>query len=97
MIVVVANTRIKDGYQSEILQLARGVSEVTRQEPGCISYRFLQDPYDTCEFFFIEEWQDAQSLQAHRTTAHILEWREKIAPMVAERKIKRYSANEVDV
>ena len=97
MIVVVANTRIKDGYQSEILQLAKVVSDATRQESGCISYRFLQDPYDICEFFFIEEWQDAQSLQAHRSTAHVLEWRDKIAHMVAERKIKRYSANEVDV
>lgn len=44
MIVVVANTRIKEGYQSEILKLANVVAEATRQEPGCISYRFLQDP-----------------------------------------------------
>lgn len=97
MIVVVANTRIKEGYQSEILQLASVVAEATRQEPGCISYRFLQDPFDQCEFFFVEEWQDAQSLQAHRATAHVVEWRAKSAHMVAERKIKRYSAEEVDV
>lgn len=97
MIVVIANTRFKEGCGAQVLPLAKAVAEATHREPGCISYRFLQDPFDPCEFFFVEQWQDAQSLQAHRTRPHVLEWRDKIAPMVAERRIKRFSAEEVDV
>ena len=55
MIVVVSVLSIKPGFQAEIKKLAQVAVEATRKEQGCNSYRFLQDPYDDCEFCFVEE------------------------------------------
>jgi len=97
MIVVIAQLRIKSGFQEEIKKLAQVAVEATRKEQGCIAYRFLQDPYDICEFCFVEEWRDQDALKAHRLKAHFLKWREESAHMVAERKVGRYDAREIDV
>ncbi len=97
MIVVVSSLRVKPGCEAEIKLLAREAVAATRQESGCLSYRFFQDAYDACEFCFVEAWRDTEALKAHRNEAHFIKWREKSAPMVAERIIKRYDAQEIDV
>jgi len=97
MIVVVAQLRIKSGFQEEIKKLAQVAVEATRKEQGCIAYRFLQNPYDTCEFCFVEEWRDQDALKAHRLQAHFLKWREESAHIVEGRKVGRYDAREINV
>lgn len=97
MVVVVAQVRIKPGFQEEIKRLAQAAVEATQKEQGCNIYRFLQNPYDDCEFCFVEEWQDPEALKAHRLQAHFIKWREESAHMVADRAVKRYNAAEIDV
>lgn len=97
MIIVVSRLRVKPGFAGEIKMLVQEAVEATRQESGCLSYRFLQDAFDDCEFCFVEEWRDQEALKAHRAEAHFIKWREKSADMVAERIIKRYHAQEIDV
>lgn len=97
MIVVLARMRIKPGFQTEIKALALSAIEATRKEQGNISYSLLQDPYDDCEFCFVEEWQDQAALKAHTQSMHFLKWREQGAHMVADRTIKVYSSQEVSL
>ena len=37
----------------------------SRQEPGCISHAFYQDPEVKGKIVFVEEWQDQESLAVH--------------------------------
>lgn len=97
MIVVLARMRIKPGCAEKIIALAERAIEATRQEAGCLGYRLLHDPYDECEFCFVETWADKQALEAHRFMEHFLTWREQSADMVIERIIKRYQAEEINV
>lgn len=94
MIVVVSSIRVIPGCEAEIIKAANEFVATTRQEKGCRMYRFLQDPASNCDFCFVEEWQDLEALEAHCHAVHFFTWREKSAHMVAERIVRRYSAQE---
>lgn len=97
MIVVVSSIRVIPGSEAEIIKVANEFAAITRQEIGCCMYRFLQDPTSNCEFCFVEEWKDLEALEAHCHAVHFFAWREKSAHMVAERIVRRYSAQEISL
>jgi quinol monooxygenase YgiN len=88
--------RIKPGSQAAIKLLAQEVVTATRKEPGCISYRFLQDAFDDCEVSFVEEWQDRDSITAHVLTPHYLTFREQNASLIVERIVTFYNSQVCD-
>ena len=64
-ICVVARVKAKSGRVSEMKEVLIGLLAPTRSEPGCIHYELLENRADPSEFTFIEEWRDAESIQAH--------------------------------
>jgi quinol monooxygenase YgiN len=75
-------------------ELARRVREdllgPTRQEPGCISYRFYQDIEDPNAFSFVELWQDYDALDGHFRSAHVGAFLGRLPDLVAEPPVARF-------
>ena len=61
------------------LEAMRVMGIATREEPGCLHYRFYQDIEDENAIFVYERWTDGAALQAHMNTPHMAEYR-KVVP-----------------
>lgn len=55
----------------DLKTLLLSLIEPTRQEPGCIQYELYQNQTDPTDFTFIEEWENAELLDAHLASSHI--------------------------
>ena len=53
-------------------------------EPGNMRFDVLRDPADPTRFLVYEAYVDADAAAAHKTTAHYLAWRDRVAPLMAE-------------
>ena len=71
---------------------ARNASHSVR-EPGCLRFDVLQSKDDATRFVLVEAYRDDAAVAAHRETAHYKEWRDAVAPMMAEpRRGDRYDS-----
>jgi quinol monooxygenase YgiN len=88
---VIARIKARPGKVDELLSVLSSLVEPTRKEPGCISYRLLQENEDPTVFVFVEEWQSSSALESHFATKHFKEALVKLPNLVAaEPDIKRY-------
>jgi len=88
---VIARVKARPGKANELLSLLSTLVEPTRKEPGCISYRLLQNNEDPTDFALIEEWQNSAALQSHFATKHFKDALVKLPNLVvAEPDIQRY-------
>ncbi len=88
---VIAKVKARPGKANELLSVLSSLVEPTRKEPGCISYKLLQNNEDPTDFALIEEWQNSTALQSHFTTMHFKDALVKLPNLVAaEPDIQRY-------
>jgi len=70
MIKVVSKHYVKEDKVQEFIENARKMVEATLKEEGCVSYGLFQDEKDPKILTFIEEWEDIEALEKHKTTEH---------------------------
>lgn len=72
------------GKENELEQLLSTLVEPTRKEAGCIRYDLMRGlPGESGDFVFIEEWESAETLDAHSQSAHLREVGPKVGPLLA--------------
>lgn len=71
MIVVVGRVTSDEQKRDQLIAVAQAVAGASRQEEGCIGYRFYEDTEAPNRFVFVEEWADQQALDRHFATDHI--------------------------
>jgi quinol monooxygenase YgiN len=88
---VIARVKARPGKVNELRSVLSSLVEPTHKEPGCISYKLLQNKEDPTDFAFIEEWQSSSALQSHFATKHFKDALVKLPNLVAaEPDIQRY-------
>jgi quinol monooxygenase YgiN len=81
---VVAMFTAAPGKENELEQLLGTLVEPTRKEAGCIRYDLMRGiPGESGDFVFIEEWESAETLDAHSQSAHLREVGPKVGPLLA--------------
>jgi quinol monooxygenase YgiN len=70
---VVAQVIASPGKEEVLKSLLLELVPPTRQEPGCLSYELLQSAANSRQFFFVEEWENEECLNAHLTSEHLQE------------------------
>jgi quinol monooxygenase YgiN len=61
----------KPGREAELRDLLQGMIEPTLTEGGCIRYELYLHPTDPSRMVLLEEWADADALDAHFRTPHL--------------------------
>ncbi|MEU1998891.1 putative quinol monooxygenase [Nocardia gamkensis] len=61
----------KPGREAELRDLLQGMIEPTLAESGCIRYELYLHPTDPSRMVLLEEWADADALDAHFRTPHL--------------------------
>ena len=67
---VVARVTVRPDKFDETMKALTELVAATRAEPGCVRYELLRNIADPHELTFVEEWADAESLEAHFATEH---------------------------
>jgi quinol monooxygenase YgiN len=88
---VIARIKARPGKVNELLLVLSSLVEPTRKEPGCVSYRLLQNNQDSTDFVFVEEWQSGAALESHFATKHFKDALVSLPNLIAaEPDIQRY-------
>ena len=88
---VIARVKARPGKVDELLSILSSLVEPTRKEPGCISYKLLQNNQDRTDFALIEEWKSRAALEFHFATKHFKDALGKLPSLVAaEPDIQQY-------
>ena len=64
-VIFLLKIRVKKGMESAFYEKAAKMMAVSREEDGCITFTYHQNPEYPCDFFLYEQWRDRDSLDAH--------------------------------
>jgi len=84
MHVTLVHVVVKPDAVDAFIAATRTNHEASVREPGNRSFDVLQSPDDPTRFILYEAYASAQDAAAHKQTAHYAQWRDAVAPMMAE-------------
>jgi quinol monooxygenase YgiN len=71
LLTVIAHMRAKPGREQELRDTLEALVEPTTKEPGYVNYDLHQGVEDPAVFFFYENWESPEALDAHFQTPHL--------------------------
>lgn len=74
LLTVIAYGRAKPGQERALREALEALIEPTRQEAGYVNYDMHQSLTDPGLFFFYENWESAEHLDAHMAAPHLQEF-----------------------
>ena len=89
MVKVTAKCFIQRGSIEEFKKHSSRLIDETRKEEGCLAYELYQDVNEETVFFFIEGWEDSESLSNHINSKHFKE----IFPKIEKLCFKKIELN----
>ena len=84
MFVTIVHVKVKPECVDEFIEVTTSNHHQSVKEPGNVRFDVLQNADEPNRFALYEAYEDQASSAAHKDTAHYLEWREKVAPMMAQ-------------
>ena len=94
MIVVQSTFHLIAESKSEALDLMKDMSRLCRQEHGCQNYEYFEGLTDTNQIVLLQEWENADCLQAHYQTSHMEEFLGKLGNYLESEVITRSYASQ---
>jgi quinol monooxygenase YgiN len=85
MVVLAVTWVAKAGRESEVTEVFSKLTQESRKEPGCAMYQVHRHRTEPRRFFIYEQYKDDAALEAHRGTAHFLQYAKKELPKIADR------------
>lgn len=72
LLTVIAYMKAAPGKEDELRAELEALIEPTTQEDGFVNYDLHQSVEDPGAFFFYENWESAEKLDAHLATPHLV-------------------------
>jgi autoinducer 2-degrading protein len=86
MHVTVVEIEVKPEHVEEFIAATRANHEGSIRENGNRRFDVLQFADDPTRFLLYEVYATVEAAAAHKTTAHYLAWRDRVAPWMASRR-----------
>lgn len=84
MEVTIVYVQVTPEHIQDFIEATRINHEASLLEAGNLRFDILQSEQDPAHFVLYEAYQDAEQAAAHKQTEHYLNWRESVAPWMAE-------------
>ena len=84
LLTVIAYMRAAPGKRDELRAALEALIEPTSQEAGYVNYDLHQGVEDPDAFFFYENWESGEALDAHLATPHLTEFAARIPDLLDE-------------
>lgn len=79
---IVARIQVTAGKEADFLALTAPLIEGTRAEEGNISYTLYQNPYQSTEFIFFEEYKGQEAVDAHAGSNHFQAFAQQVKALL---------------
>ena len=90
LLAVIANMRAKPGQEQELREALEALIEPTAVEAGYVNYHLHQGVEDPAVFYFYENWESADHLDAHLTAPHLQQFSARLDELLdGELRIER--------
>ena len=94
MIMVQSTFHLVSESKSEVLELMKDMTRLCRLEHGCQNYEYFEGLTDTNQIVLLQEWENADCLQAHYQTSHMEEFLGKLGHYLEREVITRSYASQ---
>jgi quinol monooxygenase YgiN len=84
LLTVIAYMRAAPGKRDELRAALESLIEPTSQEEGYVNYDLHQGVEDPDRFFFYENWESGEHLDAHLAAPHLVEFADRIPDLLDE-------------
>jgi (4S)-4-hydroxy-5-phosphonooxypentane-2,3-dione isomerase len=84
MLVVHVHVHVKPEYVEAFRQATLENARQSVQEPGIARFDVAHQQDDATRFVLVEAYRTPEAPAAHKATAHYAQWRDAVAPMMAE-------------
>jgi len=84
LLTVIARMRAKSGKEQELREALEALIEPTSKEKGYVNYDLHQGVEDSRWFFFYENWDSAEDLDAHLGAPHLVEFAGRLDELLDE-------------
>ncbi len=84
MIVTIVHVEVKPEYIDDFIRVTTKNHQHSVQEPGNLRFDVLQKEDHPVKFMLYEAYESEAEAAAHKETPHYLEWRERVAPWMAQ-------------
>jgi quinol monooxygenase YgiN len=82
-LTIVATFKAKPETAERLLRELQALAVLTREEPGCISYRPYVAPEDPTAIVMVETWADKDAIDGHNTSDHFQAFIKVVPDLVA--------------
>ena len=84
LLTVIARMHAKPGKEQELREALEALIPTTLAEKGCVNYDLHQGVEDPRWFFFYENWDSAEDLDAHLQAPHLVEFAGRLDELLDE-------------
>jgi (4S)-4-hydroxy-5-phosphonooxypentane-2,3-dione isomerase len=84
MLIVHVHVHVKPEFVEAFREASVKNARQSVQEPGIARFDVIQNNDDPRRFILVEVYRSVEATGAHKETAHYAEWRDTVAPMMAE-------------
>jgi autoinducer 2-degrading protein len=88
MLVAIINAHVKDDNIDQFRNETLDNASHSIKEPGVIRFDVYQQTDDPSRFTLVEIYKTPDDPARHRETAHYLRWRDTVADMMAEPRLR---------
>jgi autoinducer 2-degrading protein len=83
MFIVHVDIEVLPGRVEDFITATKSNAEASIRESGIARFDFIADQANPAHFVLVEVYDDETAAAAHKDTSHYLEWRERVAEMMA--------------
>ena len=84
MLIVLVHVHVKPECLDAFKKATVANAQNSVKEPGVVRFDMLQQQDDPTRFTLVEAYRSADATVKHKETAHYAQWRDTVAPMMAE-------------
>ena len=84
MLIVHVYIRVKEDQLANFIKATAENARASLREPGIARFDCVQQQDDPTRFVLIEVYRSADAPAQHKETVHYAQWRDTVAPMMAE-------------
>jgi autoinducer 2-degrading protein len=93
MLIVHVQVHVKSESVAAFIEATIENARKSIQEPGIVRFDLAQQTDDPTRFVLVEVYRDEKAPVAHRGTAHYTKWRDTVASMMEEPRIRATFSN----
>ncbi|MDP6964021.1 MAG: putative quinol monooxygenase [Planctomycetota bacterium] len=96
MQIIIAEMKANPGKREQVADVLEKMLQPSRNEQGCISYRFFYSHDDSDVILFYEQWRDMAAIKFHFETEHFQQLKPQLDGLLSgDPKIEIFEATAV--